>query len=83
MGQMLHGSARTMERTSSDTISQERLKVLAKRHGGINPKTAARWKKRGFVHDAPLRSKEEVAWTVLTKGRRGPMCASVSIHSCL
>ena len=37
---------------SSDTHSQESLRRLSKRYG-INPKTVAKWKKRGFVADLP------------------------------
>lgn len=44
--------------------SQESLKVLAERHG-INPKTVAKWKQCGFVHDAPMGPKE-VRSTVLS-----------------
>ena len=51
MGQVLHGSATTTEavrRAIQD--SQESLRALAKRHG-INPKTVAKWRKRGSVAD--------------------------------
>lgn len=49
MGQVLHGSATTTEavrRAIQD--SQESLRKLARRYG-INPKTVAKWKKRGSV----------------------------------
>ena len=64
MGQILHGSARTTEavrRTLQQ--SQESLNVLAKQYG-INPKTVAKWRKRDFVHDAPMGPKEPAS-TVL------------------
>jgi len=66
MGQILHGSARTTaaERRAIQH-SQESLNILAVRHG-INPKTVAKWKKRPFVHDAPMGPKEPAS-TVLTK----------------
>lgn len=53
MVQVLHGSARTtaaVRRAIQD--SQESLKSLAK-HYGINPKTVAKWKKRGSVANLP------------------------------
>jgi transposase InsO family protein len=58
MGQVLHGSATTTEavrRAIQD--SQESLRALAKRYG-INPKTVAKWKKRGSVADLPTGPKE-------------------------
>src|ERR671923_923940 len=58
MGQRLHGSARTtaaVRRTIQQ--SQESIGVLAERYG-INPKTVAKWKKRPFVHDAPMGPKD-------------------------
>ena len=51
MGQVLHGSATTTEATRrAIQHSQESLRVLADRYG-INPKTVAKWKKRGSVLD--------------------------------
>ena len=51
MGQVLHGSATTTEATRrAIQHSQESLRVLADRYG-INPKTVAKWKKRGTVAD--------------------------------
>jgi transposase InsO family protein len=58
MGQVLHGSATTTEavrRAIQDR--QESLRALAK-HYGINPKTVAKWKKRGSVADLPTGPKE-------------------------
>src|SRR6202140_2749675 len=53
MGQVLHGSATTTEAIRR-TIqhSQASLRALARRYG-INPKTVAKWKKRGSVADLP------------------------------
>jgi hypothetical protein len=42
---------------SSDTHSQESLRVLAKRYG-INQKTVAKWKRRTSVADIPTGPKE-------------------------
>lgn len=54
MGQLLHGSARTTEATRrAIQQSQESLTVLAACYG-INEKTVAKWRKRGFVYDAPM-----------------------------
>src|SRR3974390_2795999 len=54
MGQILHGSARTTEAVRR-TIqhSQESIRTLAGRYG-INPKTVAKWKRRGPTADAPM-----------------------------
>jgi transposase InsO family protein len=53
MGQILHGSATTTEAVRrAIQHSQASLRALAKRYG-INPKTVAKWKKRGSVADLP------------------------------
>ena len=65
MGQVLHGSARTTAAVRrAIQHSEESLTVLAQRYG-INPKTVAKWRKREFVHDAPMGPKE-VRSTVLS-----------------
>jgi len=65
MGQILHGSARTTAAVRrAIQHSQESLNKLAERHG-INPKTVAKWRKREFVHDAPMGPKK-VRSTVLS-----------------
>ncbi len=54
MGQVLHGSARmTAAVRRAIQHSQERLKVLAKRHG-INPKTVEKWHRRTSTNDAAM-----------------------------
>ena len=64
MGQILHGSVRTTEAVRrAIQHSQASLNALAAQHG-INPKTVAKWRKRGFAHDAPMGPKE-VRSTVL------------------
>ena len=65
MGQVLHGSAKTTEairRTIQN--SQASIAQLAKRFD-ITPATVAKWKKRRFVHDAPMGPKKPRS-TVLT-----------------
>ena len=54
MGQILHGSATTTQAIRA-TIQRSKapLKELSE-HYGLNPKTVAKWKKRAFVHDAPM-----------------------------
>src|SRR3954449_5514135 len=53
MGQVLHGSATTTAAVRrAIQHSQESLKTLASRFG-INPKTAAKWKKRSSAADLP------------------------------
>ena len=54
MGQILHGSAKT---THAIRAAIQRSKATAKdlaEHYALNPKTVAKWKKRTFVHDAPM-----------------------------
>jgi len=54
MGQVLHGSATTTHAIrAAIQRSKATAKALAERHG-LNPKTVAKWKKRTFVHDAPM-----------------------------
>ena len=65
MGQVLHGSATT---THAIRAAIQRSKASAKalaEHHGINPKTVAKWKKRAFVHDAPMGPKDPRS-TILT-----------------
>src|SRR6201984_1747375 len=58
MGQVLHGSATTTEAVRrAIQHSQESRRTLAKRYG-INPKTVAKWKKRGSVADLPTGPQE-------------------------
>lgn len=54
MGQMLHGSTKTMRavRTAIQR-SQATLKELAQQYA-INPKTVAKWRKRDFIDDVPM-----------------------------
>jgi hypothetical protein len=54
MGQILHGSATTTHVVrAAIQRSKAPLKELAERHG-LNQKTVAKWRKRAFVHDAPM-----------------------------
>jgi len=81
MGQILHGSARTTQAVRrAIQESEESLNVLARRHG-INPKTAAKWKKRSFVHDAPMGPKNPAS-TVLTKEEEA-ICVAFRKHALL
>jgi Integrase core domain len=58
MGQMLHGSATTTHAIrAAIQRSKATAKELAERYG-LNPKTVAKWKKRAFVHDAPMGPKD-------------------------
>jgi hypothetical protein len=66
MGQLVHGSARTTAALPrAIQHSQESLAKLAARYD-LNPKTVAKWKKRPYVHDAPMGPKQPHS-TVLTK----------------
>jgi transposase-like protein len=65
MGQILHGSATTTHAIrAAIQRSQATAKALSERLG-LNPKTVAKWKKRAFVHDAPMGPKNPRS-TVLT-----------------
>lgn len=65
MGQILHGSATTTHAVrAAIQRSQAAVKELAGQYG-LDPKTVAKWKKRAFVHDAPMGPKQ-VRSSVLT-----------------
>jgi len=65
MGQVLHSCATTTHAVrAAIQRSKAPLKDLAAQHG-LNPKTVAKWRKRAFVHDAPMGPKEARS-TVLT-----------------
>jgi len=65
MGQVLHGSATTTHAIrAAIQRSAAPLKELAAQYG-LNQKTVAKWRKRAFVHDAPMGPKV-VRSTVLT-----------------
>jgi hypothetical protein len=54
MGQILHGCATTTHAVrAAIQRSKAPLKELAAQHG-LNQKTVAKWRKRAFVHDAPM-----------------------------
>ena len=54
MGQILHGSATTTHAIrAAIQRSKAPLKELAAQYG-LNHKTVAKWRKRAFVHDAPM-----------------------------
>ena len=65
MGQILHGSATTTHAVrAAIQRSKAPLKELAAQHS-LNLKTVAKWRKRSFVHDAPMGPKNPRS-TVLT-----------------
>lgn len=81
MGQVLHGSARTtaaVRRAIQD--SEESLAKLAARYD-INPKTVAKWRKRGSVEDAPMGPKQPRS-TVLTAEEEAA-CVAFRKHTLL
>ena len=59
-------------------ISQASLIRLAERYA-LNPKTVAKWKKRSFVHDAPMGPKAPRS-TVLTPGQEA-VCVTFRRHT--
>jgi 2,4-dienoyl-CoA reductase-like NADH-dependent reductase (Old Yellow Enzyme family) len=79
MGQILHGSARTTAAVRrAIQHSQASLIRLAERYA-LNPKTVAKWKKRSFVHDAPMGPKAPRS-TVLTP-RQEAVCVTFRRHT--
>lgn len=65
MGQIRHGSARTTKAVRrAIRLSQESIRTLASRYG-INPKTAAKWKKRTTLADAPMGPKARAQGAVV------------------
>ena len=68
MGQILHGSATTTHAIrAAIQRSKATAKELAERHG-LNPKTVAKWKKRTFVHDAPMGTKKPTLNRLVGRG---------------
>jgi hypothetical protein len=68
MGQILHGSATTTEAIRrAIQNSQVSLRELAARYG-INPKTVAKWRRRGSVCDARMGTREVVSRVFRTFG---------------
>ena len=58
MGQTLHGSAKTTHAIrAAIQRSKAPIQELSERFD-LNPKTVAKWRKRNFVHDAPMGPKE-------------------------
>jgi hypothetical protein len=81
MGQVLHGSARTTAAVRrAIQQSQESMKTLAERYA-LNPKTVAKWKKRTYVHDAPMGPKQPCS-TALTREQEA-ICVAFRRHTLL
>ena len=81
MGQVLHGCARTTEAVRREIQnSKESVKVLSERLG-LNYKTVLKWKRRDFVHDMPMGSKDPHS-TVLTREEEA-ICVAFRKHSLL
>jgi transposase InsO family protein len=81
MGQVLHGSARTTAAVRrAIQHSQESMKKLAERYA-LNPKTVAKWKKRTYVHDAPMGPKQPCS-TALTREQEA-ICVAFRRHTLL
>ncbi|GEO17908.1 transposase [Microvirga aerophila] len=65
MGQLLHGSATTIEAVRrAIQVGQESVRALARRYG-ISPTTVQKWRKRASLRDAPMGPKQ-IRSTVLT-----------------
>ncbi len=81
MGQISPGCATTTQ-TVRRAIqnSQASLKTLSERYS-INKKTVAKWRKRDFVHDAPMGPKHPRS-TVLTPKRKPSVSPFVNIRCC-
>ena len=87
MGQVLHGSATTTHAVrAAIQRSKAPVKGLAARYG-LNRKTVAKWRKRAFVHDAPMGPKSPRS-TVLTAQEEATVVAFrkqtlLSLDDCL
>lgn len=82
MGQILHGSTTTTHGIrAAIQRSKAPLKDLAAQHG-LNQKTISKWRKRTFVHDAPMGPKI-VRSTVLTAEEEAMVVRSASTRCCL
>lgn len=81
MGQILHGSASTTA-VIRKTIQCSKLtnKALSQKYG-INLKTVSKWRKRDYIHDAPMGPKRSSS-TVLTKEEEA-MCVVFRKHTLL
>jgi transposase InsO family protein len=74
MGQILHGSATTTHAVrAAIQRSKAPLKELAARYG-LNQKTVTKWRKRAFIHDAPMGPKSARS-TVLTDAEEAMVVA--------
>ena len=83
MGQILHGSATTTEAVRrAIQHSQESLRALAKRYG-INPKTIAKWKKRGPPFPICRQARRSPGSTVLSASRKRPSFVAFRRHTLL
>jgi hypothetical protein len=79
MGQILHGSAKTTYAVrAAIQRSKASIKELAERYD-LNPKTVIKWRKRAFVHDAPMGPKAPRS-TVLTSEEEA---LAVAFHTLL
>ena len=58
MGQVLHGCAKTTEAIRRTIQNSEKSLSLLSKELNLNPKTVRKWKKRDFVHDAPMGPKQ-------------------------
>jgi transposase-like protein len=73
MGQVPHGSATTTHTVPAIHRTKAPLKELAAQYG-LNQKTVAKWRKRAFVHDAPMGPKV-VRSTVLMREEEAAIVA--------
>ena len=81
MGQVLHGSAKTTHAVrAAIQRSKTSIQALSERYG-LNPKTVMKWKKRDFVHDAPMGPKAPRS-TVLSPEEEALSSPSASTHCC-
>ena len=81
MGQTLHGSAKTTHAVrAAIQRSKATIQELSERFD-LNPKTVAKWRKRDFVHDAPMGPKEPRS-TVLSAEEEA-ICVAFRRHTLL
>lgn len=82
MGQIVHGSATTTEAVRRAIQNSEAsLRAFSKCYG-INQKTVAKWKKRGFVADLPIGSVLACNFHPVRRGIGVQDCPPVLISIC-
>ena len=82
MGQILHGSAKTMHAVrAAIQRSKASIQEFASRYD-LNPKTVMKWRKRAFLYDASMGPKVCLAQRYSAPRRKRLLLRSASIRCC-